>query len=139
MRKMIAWATAGSVCPASMVRGIRRSGTSRRNLSQAMVGANEPTPSVSKKLHRAARESGADQHQRVEKCRKCERDQKSREHACPFCELVCDHEPVARIIRVEREQLGVAALPRTRFDSLLQHAQSRFEVVERHRAVCVPG
>jgi hypothetical protein len=33
-----------------MVHGIRRSGTSRRNLNQAIVGAKEPTPSVSKKL-----------------------------------------------------------------------------------------
>ena len=33
-----------------MVGGISRSGTSCRNFSQAVVGANEPIPSVSKKL-----------------------------------------------------------------------------------------
>src|SRR6185295_8221606 len=49
-RKMPACATAGKVCPASMVLGMRRSGTSRRNLSHAIVGASEPTPRVSKKL-----------------------------------------------------------------------------------------
>ena len=38
------------VRPTSMVCGIRRSGTSLRNLNQAVVGANEPIPSVSKKL-----------------------------------------------------------------------------------------
>src|SRR5215210_1780413 len=38
----------GGVRPTSIVGGIRRSGTIRRNLNQAAVGANEPMPSVSK-------------------------------------------------------------------------------------------
>src|SRR5215210_7242711 len=40
----------GSECPTSMVGGISRSGTSLRTLNQAMVVANEPMPSVSKKF-----------------------------------------------------------------------------------------
>ena len=40
----------GSEWPTSIVAGIRRSGTSLRNLNQAMVGANDPIPRVSKKL-----------------------------------------------------------------------------------------
>ena len=79
---MIACTTAGSVCPTIIVHGIRRSGTSRRNLSHAIVGANEPTPSVSKKLviapsamassrgSGAAGESGAEQHHRIDDCGK---------------------------------------------------------------------
>ena len=39
----------GGVSPTSIVGGMR-SGTSLRNFSQAVVGANEPMPSVSKKL-----------------------------------------------------------------------------------------
>jgi hypothetical protein len=50
MRKIAAWVMVGSVCATIIVHGIHRSGTSRRNLSQASVGANEPMPSVSKKL-----------------------------------------------------------------------------------------
>jgi hypothetical protein len=38
-----------------MVGGISRSGTRRRNFSQAVVGANEPMPRVSKKLTIAPR------------------------------------------------------------------------------------
>ena len=47
---MIPSAIDGGVSPTSIVCGISRSGTSLRNLSQAVVGANEPIPSVSKKL-----------------------------------------------------------------------------------------
>jgi len=38
------------VSPTTIVGGISRSGTSFLNLSQAVVGAKEPMPSVSKKL-----------------------------------------------------------------------------------------
>ena len=47
----------GGVSPTSIVGGISRSGTSRRNLSHAAVGANDPIPSVSKKLTIAPRMS----------------------------------------------------------------------------------
>ena len=50
IRKIIDSAIDGGVRPTSIVCGISRSGTSRRKLSQAAVGANEPMPSVSKKL-----------------------------------------------------------------------------------------
>ena len=40
----------GSVCPTFSVPGIRRSGTILKNLNMAVVGANDPMPSVSKKL-----------------------------------------------------------------------------------------
>src|SRR5258708_23150600 len=47
---MIDSTTAPAVRQTRMVGGISRSGTSLRNFSQAVVGANEPMPSVSKKL-----------------------------------------------------------------------------------------
>ena len=40
----------GSVCPTFSVPGISRSGTILKNLKTAVVGANEPMPSVSKKF-----------------------------------------------------------------------------------------
>ena len=40
----------GSVWPTFSVPGISRSGTILKNLKIAVVGANEPMPSVSKKL-----------------------------------------------------------------------------------------
>ena len=40
----------GRVCPTFNVPGISRSGTILKNLNTAVVGANEPMPSVSKKL-----------------------------------------------------------------------------------------
>ena len=40
----------GSVWPTFSVPGIRRSGTILKNLKIAVVGANEPMPSVSKKF-----------------------------------------------------------------------------------------
>src|SRR3954466_13201759 len=45
----------GGVRPQNMVCGISRSGTMRRNLNQAVVGANEPMPSVSRKFTTAPR------------------------------------------------------------------------------------
>ena len=48
--KMNAWATVGSVCPAFSVPGITRSGTILKNLNIAVVVANDPMPSASKKL-----------------------------------------------------------------------------------------
>jgi len=50
IRKMTLSAIAGGVSPTSIVGGISRSGTMRRNFSHAVVGANEPIPRVSKKL-----------------------------------------------------------------------------------------
>jgi len=50
IRKITACAMVGSEWPTSIVCGISRSGTSLRNLNQAVVGAKEPMPSVSKKL-----------------------------------------------------------------------------------------
>jgi hypothetical protein len=43
-------AIVGIVCPTLSVPGISRSGTILKNLNAAVVGANEPMPSVSKKL-----------------------------------------------------------------------------------------
>ena len=47
---MNASAIVGSVWPTLSVPGISRSGTILKNLKTAVVGANEPMPSVSKKL-----------------------------------------------------------------------------------------
>ncbi len=47
---MNASAIVGIVCPTFNVPGISRSGTSLKNLNALVVGANEPMPSVSKKL-----------------------------------------------------------------------------------------
>ncbi len=47
---MKACAIVGSVWPTFSVPGIRRSGTILKNLKIAVVGANEPMPSVSKKF-----------------------------------------------------------------------------------------
>ena len=47
---MMLWAVAPGVRPTRSVGGISRSGTMCRNLNQAVVGANEPMPSVSRKL-----------------------------------------------------------------------------------------
>ncbi len=47
---MNAWAIVGIVCPTFSVPGIRRSGTILRRRNIAVVVANEPMPSVSKKL-----------------------------------------------------------------------------------------
>ena len=83
---------AGGVRPTSMVGGIRRSGTSRRNFSHAVVGAKEPMPRVSKKLttapSRIASNSGRGpfgnrclrQEKGEEKDRKAERNEKRDEH-----------------------------------------------------------
>ena len=54
-RKISACFTLGKVCPTSIVQGMSRSGTRLRSLSHAMVGANDPIPSVSKKLVTAPR------------------------------------------------------------------------------------
>ena len=40
----------GRVCPTLRVPGMSRSGTILKNLNTAVVGANDPMPSVSKKL-----------------------------------------------------------------------------------------
>ncbi len=47
---MRAWASVGSVCPTFSVPGIFSSGTIRHRRNADVVGANEPIPSVSKKL-----------------------------------------------------------------------------------------
>ena len=79
-----------------MVGGISRSGTSLRNLSQAVVGANEPMPSVSKKLttapsddrlelrSRALRDRGAEQDEaEQQRSARHERHQQRDQHGCP--------------------------------------------------------
>ena len=48
--KMKACATVGSVWPALSVPGMTRSGTSFRNLNAAVLVANDPMPSASKKF-----------------------------------------------------------------------------------------
>ena len=50
--KMNAWAIVGRACPTLSVPGIFSSGTRRLSLNMDVVGANEPMPSVSKKLVR---------------------------------------------------------------------------------------
>ena len=52
---MMLSAIAGGVRPTNRVGGISRSGTMRRNLNQAVVVANEPMPSVSRKFTTAPR------------------------------------------------------------------------------------
>ncbi len=47
---MKAWAIVGIVCPTFRVPGMRRSGTILRRRKMAVVVANDPMPSVSKKL-----------------------------------------------------------------------------------------
>ena len=47
---MMLWTIACGVSPTSRVGGISRSGTIRRSFIQAVVGAKQPIPSVSKKL-----------------------------------------------------------------------------------------
>ena len=85
----------GGVSPTSMVCGISRSGTSRRNLSHAVVGANEPIPSVSKKLTIAPTaiasrlgtawrcDRRADEDEPEQQDRKAKRNQKRDQHGRP--------------------------------------------------------
>ena len=85
-------AMAGGVSPTSMVGGISRSGTMRRNFNHAVVGANEPMPSVSKKLTTRPEHHrldvwpspflyrGAGEHEREQEDREDERYQKRNQH-----------------------------------------------------------
>ena len=89
---MMLSAIAGGVSPAIRVGGISRSGTSLRNLSHAVVVANEPMPSVSKKSDDRAEhhrldvwparfaDRGAGEHEREQEDREDERYQKRNQH-----------------------------------------------------------
>ena len=85
----------GREWPTSIVDGISRSATSLRNFSQDMVGANEPMPSVSKKLVMAPRtmpsmlgfarprDRRANQDEDKEQARQPERHKQCNQHGFP--------------------------------------------------------